>query len=89
AVAVALPDRDAELTRAVAAARRAGAVVVASATPDPSRTGTDEAPSRVYWPAGEPGVLSVADMLPAGTRPDGSPPTTGVDLAAPGAGVVS
>ncbi|MFF5315146.1 S8 family serine peptidase [Streptomyces massasporeus] len=89
AVAVALPRRDAELTRAVAEARRAGAVVVAAATPDPPRGGTDEIPSRVYWPAGEPGVLSVADMLPGGARPDGSLPTTGIDLAAPGAGVVS
>jgi hypothetical protein len=89
AVAVALPRRDAELTRAVAEARRAGAVVVAAATPDPPRGGTDEIPSRTYWPAGEPGVLSVADMLPGGARPDGSLPTTGIDLAAPGAGVVS
>ncbi|MFF9335260.1 S8 family serine peptidase [Streptomyces albogriseolus] len=88
-VAAALPDRDAELTRAVAAARRAGAVVVAAATPDPSGTGSDETPSRVYWPAAEPGVLSVAGMLPGGALPDGSPPTTGIDLAAPGAGVVS
>ncbi|MEV6171944.1 S8 family serine peptidase [Streptomyces sp. NPDC051954] len=90
AVTVALPRRDAALTAAVAAARRAGAVVVAAATPDPpSRGGTDEIPSRVYWPAGEPGVLSVADMLPGGVRPDGALPTTGIDLAAPGAGVVS
>lgn len=90
AVTVALPRRDATLTRAVAEARRAGAIVVAAATPDPpSRGGTDEIPSRVYWPAGEPGVLSVADMLPGGVRPDGALPTTGIDLAAPGAGVVS
>ncbi|MGV9557484.1 S8 family serine peptidase [Streptomyces sp. NPDC003401] len=90
AVAVALPRRDAELTRAVAEARRAGAVVVAAATPDPpSRSGTDDVPSRTYWPAGEPGVLSVADMLPGGTRPEDSLPTDGIDLAAPGAGVVS
>ncbi|MET9390853.1 S8 family serine peptidase [Streptomyces sp. NPDC006624] len=89
AVAVALPERDAELTRAVAEARRAGAVVVAAATPDAPRGGTDDIPSRTYWPAAEPGVLSVADMLPGGARPDGALPTTGVDLAAPGAGVVS
>jgi hypothetical protein len=90
AVAVALPRRDAELTRAVADARDAGAVVVAAATPDPpSRGGTDDIPSRTYWPAGEPGVLSVADMLPSGLRPNGSLPTGGIDLAAPGAGVVS
>ncbi|MFE5813823.1 S8 family serine peptidase [Streptomyces sp. NPDC056479] len=90
AVTVALPRRDTDLTRAVADARRAGAVVVAAATLDPpSRGGTDEIPSRVYWPAGEPGVLSVADMLPGGVRPDNSLPTTGIDLAAPGAGVVS
>ncbi|MEV6618367.1 S8 family serine peptidase [Streptomyces sp. NPDC051051] len=90
AVAVALPRRDAALTRAVAEARRAGAVVVAAATPDPpSRSGTDDIPSRTYWPAGEPGVLSVADMLPGGTRPKDALPTDGIDLAAPGAGVVS
>jgi hypothetical protein len=89
AIAVALPRRDEELTRAVAGARRAGAVVVAAATPDPPRSGSDEVPARTYWPAGEPGVLSVADMLPSGVRPDGSLPTGGIDLAAPGAGVVS
>ncbi|MEU1040542.1 S8 family serine peptidase [Streptomyces sp. NPDC005551] len=89
AVAVALPRRDAELTRAVAEARDAGALVVAAATPDPPRSGTDEIPARTYWPAGEPGVLSVADMLPGGGRPDNALATGGIDLAAPGAGVVS
>ncbi|MEU1127466.1 S8 family serine peptidase, partial [Streptomyces sp. NPDC005899] len=90
AVAVALPRQDPALSSAVAEARQAGAVVVAAATPDPpSRGGTDEIPSRTYWPAGEPGVLSVADMLPGGTRPDGALPTGRIDLAAPGAGVVS
>ncbi|MGW7073621.1 S8 family serine peptidase [Streptomyces sp. NPDC054855] len=89
AIAVALPRRDKALTRAVADARRAGAVVVAAATPDPTGRGTEEVASRTYWPAGEPGVLSVADMLPAGVRPDGALPTDGIDLAAPGAGVVS
>ncbi|GHH09909.1 S8 family serine peptidase [Streptomyces lanatus] len=90
AVTVALPRRDSALTRAVADARRAGAIVIAAATPDPpTRGGTDEIPARVYWPAGEPGVLSVADMLPGGVRPDNALPTTGIDLAAPGAGVVS
>ncbi|WP_428985834.1 S8 family serine peptidase [Streptomyces pyxinicus] len=89
AVGVALPRRDAQLTRAVADARRAGAVIVAAATPDPPGAGSGDVPSRTYWPAGEPGVLSVADMLPAGTRPDDSLPTRGIDLAAPGAGVVS
>ncbi|MEW1614127.1 MULTISPECIES: S8 family serine peptidase [unclassified Streptomyces] len=90
AVAVAFPRKDTALTRAVAEARKAGAVVVAAATPDPpSRGSADEMASRTYWPAGEPGVLAVADMLPAGTRPDGALPTGTVDLAAPGAGVVS
>ncbi|MFJ8844920.1 S8 family serine peptidase [Streptomyces cyaneofuscatus] len=90
AIAVALPRKDAALTRAVAEARKSGAVVVAAATPEPPARGSgDEIPSRTYWPAGEPGVLAVADMLPAGTRPDGALPTAGVDLAAPGAGVVS
>lgn len=88
-IAVALPRRDAALTRAVAGARRAGAVVVAAATPDPPRSGADEVPVRTYWPAGEPGVLSVADMLPSGARPEASPATDDIDLAAPGAGVVS
>ncbi|WP_369193093.1 S8 family serine peptidase [Streptomyces djakartensis] len=89
AVAVALPRRDPGLTRAVADARDAGAVVVAAATPDPPSRGGDEIPARTYYPAGEPGVLSVADMLPSGSRPDGSLRTGGIDLAAPGAGVVS
>ncbi|MGJ5756693.1 S8 family serine peptidase [Streptomyces galbus] len=90
AVAVALPRRDTELTRAVADALGKGAVVVAAATPDPpTRGAADDVPSRTYWPAGEPGVLSVADMLPDGSRPDKALPTSGIDLAAPGAGVVS
>lgn len=89
AVAVALPRRDAAVTRAVDEARGAGVVVVAAAAPDPPRSGGDEIPPRTYWPAGEPGVLSVADMLPAGIRPDESLPTDGIDLVAPGAGVVS
>ncbi|GAA2539483.1 hypothetical protein GCM10010423_41600 [Streptomyces levis] len=90
AIAVALPRRDAGLSSAVAEARRAGAVVLAAATPDPpSRGAGDEIPARTYWPAGEPGVLSVADMLPNGARPDGSLRTGGIALAAPGAGVVS
>ncbi|MFJ3234151.1 S8 family serine peptidase [Streptomyces sp. NPDC086787] len=89
AIAVALPSRDAKLTRAVADARAGGAVVIAAAAPDPVRTTTGEVPPRTYWPAGEPGVLSVADMLPSGERPDGSLPTDGIDLVAPGTGVVS
>lgn len=90
AIGVALPRRDKELTRAVAQARAAGAVVVAAATPDPPKTlGDDEVPARPYWPAAEPGVLSVADMLPNGSRPKGALPTEGVDLVAPGAAVVS
>ncbi|MGW0147443.1 S8 family serine peptidase [Streptomyces sp. NPDC003333] len=90
AVTLALPRRDKDLTRAVADALRAGAVVVAAATPDPPTRGDiDAIPPRVYWPAGEPGVLSVADMLPGGLRPERALPTTGIDLAAPGAGVVS
>ncbi|WP_432150614.1 S8 family serine peptidase [Streptomyces sp. bgisy029] len=90
AVAVALPRKDTELTRAVAEARKAGAVVIAAATPEPPpRVSGEDIPSRTYWPAGEPGVLAVADMLPAGARPDGALPTAAVDLAAPGAGVVS
>ncbi|MFH9855684.1 S8 family serine peptidase [Streptomyces althioticus] len=90
AVGVALPKRDEELTSAVAEAIDAGAVVVAAATPDPPHAGaTRETPARTYWPAGEPGVLSVADMLPSGARPGDALPTDGVDLVAPGAGVVS
>ncbi len=34
-------------------------------------------------------MLSVADMLPSGARPGDALPTDGVDLVAPGAGVVS
>ncbi|MFD7991395.1 S8 family serine peptidase [Streptomyces mexicanus] len=88
-VSLALPQRDADLSAAVAAARRAGAVVVAAATPDPPAVAADRAPSRRYWPASEPGVLSVVDMLPSGDRPDGALPTPDADLAAPGTGVVS
>lgn len=88
-VSAALPERDADLTAAVAAARKAGAVVVAAAAPDPSRAGADPAPSRKYWPASEPGVVSVVGILPSGDRPDHALRTPDVDLAAPGAGIVS
>lgn len=88
-VSAALPRRDKEVTRAVSAALRSGAVVVAAAVPDPPNATADPVPSRPYWPASEPGVISVVDMLPSGGRPDGALRTTGVDLAAPGAGVVS
>ncbi|WP_236570121.1 S8 family serine peptidase [Streptomyces mexicanus] len=88
-VSPALPQRDADLSAAVAAARRAGAVVVAAAAPDPPAGAADPAPSRRYWPASEPGVLSVVDMQPSGDRPDGALPTPDADLAAPGTGVVS
>ncbi|MFZ3573422.1 S8 family serine peptidase [Streptomyces sp. BH097] len=90
AIGVALPQRDKELSRAIADARAGGAVVVAAATPDPPKSlGSDEVPARRYWPAAEPGVLSVADMLPNGSRPKDALPTEGVDLAAPGVAVVS
>ncbi|MGY0021405.1 S8 family serine peptidase [Streptomyces sp. YJ-C3] len=88
-VSVALPRRDAALTRAVQDARKAGIVVVAAATPDAPAASEDPVPSKAYWPASEPGVLSVADMLPNGTRPENALRTQGIDLAAPGAGVVS
>lgn len=88
-VSVALPKRSAELTSAVREARRAGVVVVAAATPDPPAATADPVPARQYWPASEPGVISVVDMVPSGARPDQALETSGVDLAAPGAGIVS
>ncbi|MDQ0988464.1 S8 family serine peptidase [Streptomyces sp. V2I9] len=88
-VSVALPRRSGELTRAVEAAVRSGAVVVAAAVPDPPAATEDPVPSRPYWPASEPGVISVLDMQPSGARSERALRTTGVDLAAPGVGVVA
>ncbi|WP_189857292.1 S8 family serine peptidase [Streptomyces poonensis] len=78
-----------ELTRAVAYAQGKDALVVAPAAPDALPEDEDESGETAaaqpwYWPGSAPGVLSVQDYGPEGTRPEGAPQVSGVDLAAPG-----
>ncbi|MEU0844886.1 S8 family serine peptidase [Streptomyces sp. NPDC005962] len=89
----ALPTGKALLTAAAAHAARRGALVVApfapDALPEDPTTGEPAKPAPWYWPAAAPGVLSVMDYGPDGTRPENAPETSGADLAAPGDAVVS
>ncbi|UNS99665.1 S8 family serine peptidase [Streptomyces tubbatahanensis] len=89
----AVPDGKAELTAAVEYATQHDALVVAPFAPDvlpkDSSTGRTSEPAPRYWPAAAPGVLSVMDYGPDGTRPKDAPQVKGAKLAAPGDAVVS
>lgn len=92
-VGLVLATGKAELTKAVAYAAEHDALVVAPVGPDflprDGNTGETVEPASWYWPASAPGVLSVIDYGPDGTRPDSAPALDGADLAAPGDAVVS
>ncbi len=89
----AVPGGKEELTAAVEHATKRDALVVAPFAPDalPKDPGTGKTakPAPAYWPAAAPGVLSVMDYGPDGTRPKNAPQTKGANLAAPGDAVVS
>ncbi|MEU6352506.1 S8 family serine peptidase [Streptomyces sp. NPDC047072] len=89
-VAPALTGGSTELTAAVTYATDRDALVVAAAAPDPAPgSGTASAPPpRDYWPAADPGVLSVLDLDAKGSRPSNAPAPLQADLTAPGDGVV-
>ncbi|MET7455527.1 S8 family serine peptidase [Streptomyces sp. NPDC005574] len=90
-VSPALETGSAGLTTAVKDAVAHDAVVVAAAVPDaPTGTGADRATPvpRDYWPAAQPGVLSVLDVDADGGRPDGALLPRRADLTAPGDGVI-
>ncbi|GHH80296.1 type VII secretion-associated serine protease [Streptomyces sulfonofaciens] len=88
-VSPALTGNSAELRSAVSYAAGHDALVVAAAVPDPTRgTGASAPPPRAYWPAAQPGVLSVVDVDQNGGRPRGALTPLGADLAAPGVGVI-
>ncbi|MEU3608566.1 S8 family serine peptidase [Streptomyces sp. NPDC035033] len=87
AVPIALPERSPEVAAAVAHARSKDALVLAAAAPD-RFDGASPAPPRAYWPAAEPGVVSVLDFGADGERPDGAPAPLTASLAAPGDRVV-
>ncbi|MFJ3903996.1 S8 family serine peptidase [Streptomyces sp. NPDC090025] len=91
AVPYAFSARRPELTAAVRLAARADALVVAPAAPDkaPVLAGTGDLPPRDYWPAAEPGVLSVLDFGADGSRPQNALVPRHADLGAPGDRVVS
>ncbi|WP_328723571.1 S8 family serine peptidase [Streptomyces sp. NBC_00247] len=84
------------LTKAVEAALAKDVLVIAAAVPDrPAKSSgaqssaQDEEPApRDYWPASQPGVLSVLDVDAQGQRPDDALLPGSADLAAPGDGVV-
>ncbi len=86
-VASALRTGERVLTDAVAHATGRDALVVAPAAPDSlaqDASGDPLPDVPWYWPASAPGVLSVLDYGPGGTRPEGAPTVAGADLAAPG-----
>ncbi|MFI5998697.1 S8 family serine peptidase [Streptomyces sp. NPDC051362] len=88
-VSPALVKRSGTLRTAVARAVAKDALIVAAAVPDvPQRASRTPKPPRDYWPAAEPGVLSVVDFNADGSRPDGALLPRSADLAAPGDGVV-
>ncbi|MFE9252485.1 S8 family serine peptidase [Streptomyces sp. NPDC007088] len=81
-----------ELTEAVAYASASDALVVAPVTPDSVPRDATGKPGELlpwYWPASAPGVLSVIDYGPGGSRPEGAPTVGGADLSAPGDALVS
>ncbi|MFF7649511.1 S8 family serine peptidase [Streptomyces sp. NPDC007983] len=89
----AVPTGKSVLTAAVAYATRNDALVVApfapDAMPDDPETNEPAEPAPWYWPAAAPGVLSVMDYGPDGSRPKNAPEMDGADLAAPGDVAVS
>ena len=84
-ISLALPAKTSALTSALAYAADHDVLVVASAVPDSGfvPAGGDTTPAR-FWPAAEPGVLSVIDVDIAGAQPDGGPRAVRMDLSAPG-----
>ncbi|MFJ9423629.1 S8 family serine peptidase [Streptomyces sp. NPDC101249] len=88
-----VPDGKEVLTSAVEYAQKHDALVVVPFAPDAlardRSTGKTVEPAPWYWPAAVPGVLSVMDYGPDGTRPENAPQTGRADLAAPGDAVVS
>ncbi|MFG2887392.1 S8 family serine peptidase [Streptomyces sp. NPDC048297] len=91
AVPWALDKKDAKLTEAVRYANAHDVLVVAPAVPDKAGfMGSGEAGKpHDFWPAAEPGVLSVLDFGADGSRPQGAAVPRHADLAAPGDRVVS
>jgi membrane-anchored mycosin MYCP len=88
-VSPALEEDSDALKSAVSYAADHDALVVAAAVPDAtSRTGGSPPPPRDYWPATEPGVLSVVDVDQNGDRPRTGLNPLDADLSAPGVGVI-
>ncbi|MET8942592.1 S8 family serine peptidase [Streptomyces sp. NPDC004542] len=87
-VSPALTRSSSRLHAAVADAARHDALIVAAAVPDAPADGSSAAPPADYWPAAEPGVLSVVDIDVRGQRPRSAYPARHADLAAPGDGVL-
>ncbi|MFJ2477812.1 S8 family serine peptidase [Streptomyces sp. NPDC087659] len=88
-VSPALTKRSDDLKSAVAYAAERDALIVAAAVPDPQqRAAVSTPPPRDYWPAAEPGVISVIDLDAKGGRPQEALLPRSADLSAPGDGVV-
>ncbi|WP_261801614.1 S8 family serine peptidase [Streptomyces sp. ISID311] len=88
-VSPALVRRSGPLREAVSNAVARDALIVAAAVPDaPQRSAQTAPPPQDYWPAAEPGVLSVVDIDAKGARPQNALVPRSADLAAPGDGVV-
>ncbi|GHJ36948.1 S8 family serine peptidase [Streptomyces sp. TS71-3] len=88
-VSPALEEDSDALKSAVSYAADHDALVVAAAVPDAtSKTGASTPPPRDYWPAAEPGVLSVVEVDQNGNRPRTALNPLDADLSAPGVGVI-
>ncbi|MFB7054897.1 S8 family serine peptidase [Streptomyces vinaceus] len=90
-VSAAFPVREQAVTDAVGYARSRDVLVIAPAVPDSlpeASAGSGEPQPRAYWPAAEPGVLSVVDVDVQGARTKGAARPLRADLAAPGSGVI-
>ncbi|MEU1090190.1 S8 family serine peptidase [Streptomyces sp. NPDC005576] len=86
-VSSALTTNSDALSAAVRHARGRDALVLAAAAPDRTPDGAGSSGPAAYWPAAEPGVLSVAAFGSGGA--EGPVPVPQADLGAPGVGVVS
>jgi subtilisin family serine protease len=85
-VAVPVQSGTSALAAAVAYATAEGVLIVAPDAFDGGGQASNQSP---VYPAAYPGVLSVSDLAPGGTVPQGGTPVQRVDLAAPGDQVMS
>ncbi|MEU6603302.1 S8 family serine peptidase [Streptomyces flaveolus] len=84
----ALSRGSSELTTAVEHAIDEDALVVGAAAPQQETSTGERSPASDYWPAAQPGVLSVLGTADDGSLPESTAVPRKADLAAPGSGVI-